>query len=50
MVQRNNSELGNRKGEITGIEQKGKNIKRNEVNLKDFGSNIKDTDIHIIDV
>lgn len=41
MVQRDNSELGNREGEITRIEQKEKNIKRHEDNLKDLGNNIK---------
>ena len=41
MVQRNNSELGNRDGKITRIEQKEKNIKKDEDNLKDLANNIK---------
>ena len=41
MVQRNNSELGNREGKITRIEQKEKNIKKDEDNLKDLANNIK---------
>ena len=38
------------KGKSLELNKKEKNIKRNEVNLKDLGSNIKGTDIHIIGV